>query len=51
MLPFYNPPIMPIQNVPVLSDKIVSPATKNLLREITLANAIKTVYSSCQGEV
>lgn len=47
MLPFYAPPLLPGNKE--LNDKIASPASKNLLKEISLANAVSTVYSSCQG--
>lgn len=47
MLPFYDPPLLPGNRE--LNDKIASPASKNLLKEISLANAVSTVYSSCQG--
>jgi hypothetical protein len=51
MLPFYAPPLLPAGQNYEFYEKIAPPACKHLIREITLANCINTVYSSCQGEV
>ena len=51
LLPYYAPSLLINKSSLEYYDKMAMPYQKQILKQILLANAIKTVYSSCQGEV